>query len=239
MPVSSPLRRVQRVATQRLAVSRARRQFKPHPQTPKMEWVGSSYGGWGLPASGLGPESVCYLAGVGEDVSFDLALIERYGCTVHAFDPVPEAVAHAGPIGEAEPLFHFHPHGLWSSDTVLSFHDNPQDGFVSRSATDMHGTAGSLDLPVRSIPSVMAELGHERIDLLKLSVEGSEYELIDDIIRNGIPVGCLCVEFAQPTPLERVRSAVDRLDRASLSLAYPELRPFYWKFTFLLGRDST
>jgi hypothetical protein len=116
---------------------------------------------------------------------------------------------------------------------VLSFHDNPQEGFVSRSATDMHGTAGAVELPVRSIPSVMAELGHERIDLLKLSVEGSEYELIDTIVGEGIPVGCLCVEFAQPTPLERVRSAVDRLDRAGLRLAHPELRPFYWKFSFV------
>lgn len=234
MPVSSQLRRVERAASQRLAVSRARRQFRPDPQAPQTEWVGSSYGGWALPAAGFDADSVCYLAGVGEDVSFDLALIKCYGCTVHAFDPVPEASAHAGPIAETEPLFHFHPHGLWSSDTVLSFHDNPQEGFVSRSATDMHGTASSLELPVRSIPSVMAELGHERIDLLKLSVEGSEYELIDAIVGEAIPVGCLCVEFAQPTPLDRVRAAVDRLERAGLRLAHPELRPFYWKFTFLM-----
>jgi hypothetical protein len=117
---------------------------------------------------------------------------------------------------------------------VLRFHDNPQEGFVSRSATDMHETAGSLELPVRSIPSVMAELGHERIDLLKLSVEGSEYELIDAVVEEAIPVRCLCVEFAQPTPLARVRAAVDRLGGAGLRLAHPELRPFYWKFSFIM-----
>ena len=59
---------------------------------PDMIEMGTrGYGFWSVPEILLGPESVCYLVGTGEDISFDLALIDRFGCTVHAFDPVPSA----------------------------------------------------------------------------------------------------------------------------------------------------
>src|SRR5215217_3108537 len=44
--------------------------------------LGSRYGGWTIPTSLLSSDSICYSAGVGEDVTFDLALIERLGCDV-------------------------------------------------------------------------------------------------------------------------------------------------------------
>src|SRR3982751_577839 len=56
--------------------------------------IGSGYGGWTIPVGLLDSSSVCYCAGVGTDVSFDLGLIERYGCDVFAFDPTPAAVDH-------------------------------------------------------------------------------------------------------------------------------------------------
>lgn len=40
--------------------------------------LGSKYGGWIVPATLVRPDSVCYCVGVGEDISFDLALIERW-----------------------------------------------------------------------------------------------------------------------------------------------------------------
>ena len=51
-----------------------------------------NYGGYMLPESLLGEDSVCYLAGTGEDISFDLGVIARFGCRVYALDPVPPGV---------------------------------------------------------------------------------------------------------------------------------------------------
>ena len=42
--------------------------------------LGSAGGGWWVPRRHLSADSVCYLAGVGEDISFDLALIDAFGC---------------------------------------------------------------------------------------------------------------------------------------------------------------
>ena len=44
-------------------------------------------GGWTVPAEAIAPGAICYCAGVGEDVSFDLALIEKHACEVFSIRP--------------------------------------------------------------------------------------------------------------------------------------------------------
>jgi FkbM family methyltransferase len=223
---------------QRVSVLRGRRRFTADPRAGSVTWIGTAYGGWPLPDGELGVGSVCYLAGLGEDASFDLTLIRDFGCEVHAFDPVPEAVAYGEQVAAEEPRFHFHPFGLWSSDGVLRFYDNPNEGYVSRSATDMHGTGKHVEFKVRAIPSLLAEFGHERIDLLKLSVEGSEYELIDAVLADSPPVRILCVEFAQPAPYAKIEGAVSKLEAAGWTIAYASVKPFGWKMTFRAPGES-
>jgi hypothetical protein len=45
------------------------------------------------------------------------------------------------------------------------------------------------------LQSLMRQNGHSRIDLLKLDIEGSEYEIIDGFLSAAVPVAQLCVEF--------------------------------------------
>jgi FkbM family methyltransferase len=226
-------RAVRRVAEQRLLITRARRRFHGSTDDARTTWVGNEYSGWPLPDGILNRDSICYLAGLGEDASFDLELIERFGCEVHAFDPVPEAVRYGAAVQSREPRFHFHPFGLWSEDASLVFHDNPIEGFVSRSATDIHEIEGGLELPVKGLSELRRELRHDRIDLLKLSVEGSEYRLIDVLVNERLEVGTLLIEFAQPAPLARVCGAVDRLDAGGWRLVEISLQPFNWRACFL------
>lgn len=226
-------RAVRRVGEQRLLVARARRRFRRRTGGAPTTWIGNEYSGWPLPDGILNRDSVCYLAGLGEDASFDLELIERFGCQVHAFDPVPEAVRYGAAIQAREPRFHLHPFGLWSEDATLVFHDNPIEGFVSRSATDMHAIARGLELPVKALSELPRELGHDRIDLLKLSVEGSEYVLIDVLLNVQLEVGTVLVEFAQPTPLAKVCDAVDRLEAGGWRLVEFSLQPFNWRACFV------
>ncbi len=224
-------KRISRAALQRINAIRLRRQLTV-VQRGDLTKIGTPYGGWSIPSSLLSSNSVCYLAGLGEDASFDLSLIERFGCTVHAFDPVPEAARYAASVSEREPRFLFSPLGLWSSDGTLRFYENAEPGFVSRSATNMHNTGSYAEAEVRSVDSLMAELGHEHVDLLKLSVEGSEYEILDDLLAKRLRVGILCVEFAQPAPLEPIIQRIRALELADYRLVNASLPPFNWKLTF-------
>jgi hypothetical protein len=56
------------------------------------EFLGTVYGGWTICLDGISESSIVYSFGVGEDASFDLAVIERYGAEVHAFDPTPSSI---------------------------------------------------------------------------------------------------------------------------------------------------
>jgi FkbM family methyltransferase len=196
-----------------------------------------NYGFWVIPSSALGPESTCYLAGVGTDISFDLALIERFGCTVYAFDPVPAAAEFVIDAASSEPRFIFSPVGLWSADTTLPFHGPATQGWISHSATDIHRTEVLFEAPVRSIRSLMSELGHERLDLLKLSVEGSEYEILESLDRDGVLPRILCVEFAQPAPKGAPEAAYDKLIQQGYATIASSLRNRSVKLTFV-HRDT-
>ena len=54
---------------------------------------GSATGGWHIPSELITRDWLVYDFGVGDDMSFDIALVGRHGCTIYAFDPSPESVA--------------------------------------------------------------------------------------------------------------------------------------------------
>lgn len=68
------------------------------------------------------------------------------------------------------------PKGLWSSDTSLPFRDahNPGSSFIF----DEPGTDAVVDLPVVSLDRELERLGIDKIDFLKMDVEGAEIEAI-------------------------------------------------------------
>ena len=61
------------------------------------ERMGGEYGGYVMCPLGLTDRSVVYSLGVGEDIAFDLELIDRLSATVHAFDrtPRPRSGSHS------------------------------------------------------------------------------------------------------------------------------------------------
>tara|TARA_B110001452_G_scaffold265957_1_gene271688 strand:+ start:3069 stop:3308 length:240 start_codon:yes stop_codon:yes gene_type:complete len=60
-----------------------------------METLGTIYGGWSIPInSKLNEHSIVYSGGVGEDMSFDLKLQDKYNCNILLIDPTQKAVKH-------------------------------------------------------------------------------------------------------------------------------------------------
>jgi FkbM family methyltransferase len=156
---------------------------------------GSNYGAWATCVGLLKRDSVIYSVGVGDDISFDLALIERIGAVVHAFDPTPAsrdwlARQHL-PAG-----FIFHPYALGNQDGTTAFFAHKNPDWISHSVLQTsHTTDQAIEVPVRRLTTLMEMLGHDRIDLLKLDIEGAEYDVIDDLVAARIPIGQLLVEF--------------------------------------------
>ena len=189
-----------------------------------LERLGSERCGWVVPVGALDADSVCYCAGCGEDITFDLALIERTGCEVVGLDPTPRAIAHVAKAARHEPRYRFEPVGLWDAEDVLRFYEPANAAHVSHSLLGLHGSARYIEVPVKGLAQLMAERGHDRIDLLKLDIEGSEYKVIDSMLKAGIEVGALCVEYDEYlSPLDagardRIRDSMRRLAAAGYEL---------------------
>lgn len=203
--------------------------FLPTKPRADMVSLGNPRGSWLVPDSILVNGSICYCGGVGEDISFDLALIERYGCIVYAFDPTPRAIAHVEAVAKDVRSFHFAPYGLWSREKTLKFFAPRNPNHVSHSAVNLQGTKDYFVASCRRIPDIMQANGHVAIDLLKLDIEGAEYEVLDDLLRTETHPKVLCVEFDQPAPILRTVRMIQRILNAGYLLVSVDA----WNYTFV------
>ena len=151
--------------------------------------------GWNIIPDLLGKDSVIYCVGCGENISFDLALIKEFSCKIHAFDPTPKSLNYLHSL-ELPEEYLIHEVGLSNFDGRAKFNPPANLDHVSHTICDRAETADrAIIVSLKRLASIMEELGHDRIDLLKIDIEGAEYGVIEDLVKNKIPVGQLCVEF--------------------------------------------
>jgi hypothetical protein len=79
---------------------------------------------------------------------------------------------------------------------------------MALSSANLQRTDETVSVPVRSLSSVMAELEHERIDLLKLALEGYEYELVPQLDLRSLGVKVLDLELNQLVDPQRAAALV-------------------------------
>ena len=190
--------------------------------------IGSDYGGWWIPEQLAVPGAVAYCAGAGEDITFDLGLWQR-GCRVTTFDPTPRAIAHVASSAPTDDAFNFVPIGWWDADTVLRFYAPRDSSHVSHSALNLQGTSEYFSARVKPVRQLMNELGDQRIDIIKMDIEGAEYAVIDQLVRDGPLPSALCVEFDQPQPPRRTAGAVRKLRAAGYELVHID----FFNYTFV------
>jgi hypothetical protein len=61
-------------------------------------------------------------------------------------------------------------------------------------ATDATRDA-AIEVPAYSLSTIVDRLGHDRIDLLKMDIEGAEYEVLDGLLASPVLPTQLLVEF--------------------------------------------
>ena len=192
--------------------------FKVKKTKYKLERLGTEYGGWVVPIDLLNENSICYSVGAGEDISFDCLLAERFGCNVYIFDPTPRAITHfeelkksvlSGQrmnINRSKDLFYkiqkadleklkYYSYGIWKDDRIQKFYAPKRKEWVSHAIINSQKTTEYFEAQCKKVSAIMKELGHQEIDLLKLDVEGAEYEIIDSILKDNLDIKVICVEF--------------------------------------------
>lgn len=184
-------------------------------------WAGNDYGGFFCCPAGLDEKSVVYSVGIGEDISFDRAIIERFGCQVHGFDPTPKSIKWI----EKQSLpqaFHFHPYGISDSSGMVEFHLPLNENHVSGSLVSQRNVGlETVAVPMKRLAEVAAELGHKHLDILKMDIEGAEYQVIDDLISSGLSIRQILIEFhykMMDGGIEKTKLAIEKLNAAGYRL---------------------
>lgn len=195
--------------------------------------LGTGDGTWCLCPDSLDETSVVYSFGVGRDVSFDRALIERFGAEVHAFDPTPLSVQWIQ-RQVMPPQFHFHAYGLAGYDGTALF-SLPETHVVSFTMLDL--ARGRMTVPgsVHRLPTILELLGHKRVHVVKLDIEGAEYSVIPDLIACSTRIDQLLIEFHDrclngPNPYSQTTKAIETLEASGFSLFHVSNRGLEYSF---------
>jgi FkbM family methyltransferase len=172
---------------------------------------GARSGVWTVHPDVLGPQSVIYSFGVGDNIAWDLAMIETYGLELHAFDPTPRSIGWMS--RQALPAsFHFHSYGLADfAGEIELFEPRKERNMNYTSRAEKKGGTRKITCPVRRFGSIAQDLGHSHIDVLKLDIEGAEVEALPDVLESGISIGQLLVEFHYNYPSISFASTLERI----------------------------
>lgn len=195
------------------------------------EEFGADGGLWHLNPEPLNANSIVYSFGVGDDATFDTALIDRFGLEVHAFDPTPASIEWVRAQSLPEQYI-FHDFGIADHDGTMEFwpprressaHYTPVPRYLNQNnATRVLGT-------VQRLRTTMKQLGHDHIDLMKIDIEGGEYDVIADIVADELPIRQLLIEFHhnyRTIPIQRTIDALQSLHAAGFRIFHISERTY-------------
>jgi len=216
--------------------------------------IGSDYGFVAVPDGALNADSVVYSVGAGLDVHSDVDTALEYGCEVYLFDPTPRAVRHfqqlqektaagepmsaeAGPpyraTSEVMKKLIYQELALWDKDEPVQFFvpENPE--YVSHSITNILAASKSIEVPARTLATIMHDLGHTRVDYLKLDIKGAEFRVVKQILDSKSPVKVLYLEYhydkniAPRTNIRMIQDSLDSLFRTGYRVFYQSQRRYF------------
>jgi len=181
--------------------------------------LGTAYGGWYVPNDLIDDGWMCYCVGAGHDVSFDLALISEYGARVRAFDPFEFYESEALTAAHGDPRFSFHCVAIATQDGPLEMvgRQDEERGNVS-AVGHADDKRGSFVLPGRTVTSLMTELGDNPVQLLKLDLEGLEYDVVPSLDLRAIGVQVFLVQLHHNRTARVARRLIDDIRRSGYRL---------------------
>ncbi len=177
---------------------------------PPMEYHGNADGGWNIVQNSLNGRSVVVDVGLGEDVTFSESIIGKYGCVVHGLDPTPRAIRFVKALDN--PSLILHEFGIGATPGAAHFFLPNDESHVSGAVyMETHLGRSSIEVELRTIGQIFEMLHCKRIDVLKLDVEGAEYDVIGspEFQRYAGAIDQLCVEFHHRFPARGKSSTED------------------------------
>lgn len=183
-----------------------------------IKWFGKINAGFYVYEKHLNEKSVIYSVGVGEDISFDEELITKFNSKVYGFDPTPKSIKFIEDKKNLNSNFFMNPYGLYNFDGKIDFLLPSNSDHVSCTIGNLRAYEANeiekVTVPVYTFDTILSKIGTQKIDILKLDIEGAEYEVLDDILNSKIEIDQICIEFHhrfKGVSKEKTKSAIKLL----------------------------
>mgnify|MGYP001317873547 CR=1 FL=1 len=141
--------------------------YEPLWACPDIELVGNFHDGvkWVCGLRRMRKGCVVYSFGSNGDDQFETDVMEKTECRVYTFDPTLTLEKKR----------------MLSSSVRKNFHNIGL-------ATHEGGMAiGGIEREVQNLRTIMKDLKHKQVDILKLDIEGTEYEVFEELYSSGFP----------------------------------------------------
>lgn len=160
-----------------------------------MSFLGSDACGWTICPDGIDAGSVVYSFGLGTDITFDVDMVEKFGTKVYGFDPTPGSIKFCKALCPPKG-FILCEYGIGATNGMVTFFPPDNPNFISHTMVEGNYKKNKpIEVPVYRLGTIMRMLGHDHVDILKLDVEGAEYDVVEDAMRSGIYPGQILIEF--------------------------------------------
>lgn len=171
----------------------------------------------------LGPEDIVFdLGGYHGDWAFDIH--ERYGSQIHVFEPLDTYCDLIQQRFTDNEKIHVHRFGLSADDGQL------QLGVLEDESSQFKQATETVTCQLKSAAQFIEANQIDRVALMKINIEGGEYDLLDSLIDSGLieRFGDIQVQFHWFVPdahrrMQRIQSALERTHRTTYQF------PFVWE----------
>ena len=162
-----------------------------------VESLGDVNGSWNIIMDGLSRESVILAAGVGHNISFELDLIKKTDACIHVFDPSPTGVNTISKLGKEKGMEKviFIPKAISGSSGYIYLEEPDTATEGSWKATSLSDSESTIKIESVSLLDYCRDNDISHIDLLKIDIEGAEYDVIDNILSEKLSIKQICLEF--------------------------------------------
>ncbi|EIE27040.1 hypothetical protein COCSUDRAFT_64052 [Coccomyxa subellipsoidea C-169] len=118
---------------------------------------------------------VVYSFGSNGETTFEQDLLRNTKCDVHVFDPTlsPEVQKQVSSIKGVT----LHNYGLGITDGMIELSDSRQNM-----------NKGYTAFPVKTLGTIMKELKHDWVDVMKVDIEGAEWGFLADLVAKRLPL---------------------------------------------------
>ncbi len=188
--------------------------------------LGTEYGGWNLINFQELNNKTIISAGCGEDISFDIEFLNKYGGKVILVDPTPRSINHLkqvlNSVGNKKTKDYIiggnqyiesydleniqnkqllvKNFALYKEDGItVKFYPPKDPEHVSHSISNWQegesDLSKSIEVETITVKKIMKEYDLDKLELIKLDIEGAENQVLPTLIKNKIFPNQILVEF--------------------------------------------